>query len=434
MAQHSTFHSIDLAPGVRAFIQPTEQFRRIHVAAFLHLPLAEETVAGAALLPQILRRGTRKHPAAIDLQNTLADLYGASLHAGVHKIGDRQIQGFSLSLPADAFVPESVFGAGLELLRAVMFEPAEHDGGFSPDYVEQEKQLQIGRIRSLINQKIQYAVTRCINEAFSEDPYGLYILGTEENVAALDREGLWALHQKLLAECPIDIYVVGAVDPNQVESQLKEIFALDRPAPQSLPPTNVEIRAGDAREIIQEEPMEQAWLIHCLRTNIGYGDPARWAMMMFNGLLGGTTQSKLFMNVRERASLAYAAASQYDSNKGVILAFAGIAPDHYEQASQLMQEQVEALRRGDISDDEWEGTLRSLITRLRSTQDSPGSLILRHLQGAVEGVEQSIDEAIAGLESLSREQVAEAGQQLQLDTIFLLRGKAKQPAPVGGNA
>ncbi len=431
VAQQFAFHSVDLAPGIRAFIQPTEQFRRIHVAAFLHLPLSEETVAGAALLPQILRRGTRKHPAAIDLENTLADLYGASLHAGVHKIGDRQVQTFSLSLPADAYVSEPVFNAGLELLRAVMFEPAEQDGGFLPDYVEQEKQLQIGRIRSLINQKIQYAVTRCVSEAFSHEPYGLYILGTEEGVASLDREGLWALHQKLLAESPIDVYVVGAVDPDQVASQLKAALALDRPAPQPLPPTHVEIRQGDAREIIQEEPMEQAWLVHCLRSNISYGDPARWALMMFNGLLGGTTQSKLFMNVRERASLAYAAASQYDSNKGVILAFAGIAPDNYEQASQLMQEQVEALRRGDISDDEWEGTLRSLITRLRSTADSPAGLILRHLQGAVEGVEQTIEEAIEGLESLSREQVAEVGQQLQLDTVFLLRGKAKQPAPVG---
>lgn len=434
MVQNGVFHSIDLAPGIRAFIQPTEQFRRIHIAAFLHLPLAEETVAAAALLPQILRRGTRKHPAAIDLENTLADLYGANLHAGVHKIGDRQVQAFTLSLPADTYVSEPVFNAGLGLLREVMFEPAEQNGGFMPDYVEQEKQLQIGRIRSLINQKIQYAVTRCIGEAFAHEPYGLYILGTEEGVAALNREGLWNLHQKLIAESPIDLYVVGAVDPSQVESQLKEIFALDRPAPLSLPPTHVETRSGDAREIIQEEPIEQAWLVHCLRSDISYGDPDRWALMMFNGLLGGTTQSKLFMNVRERASLAYAAASQYDANKGVILAFCGIAPDHYERASQLMQDQVEALRRGEITDDEWEGTLRSLITRLRSTLDSPAGLILRHLQGAVEGVEQTIDEAIAGLESLSREQVAEVGKRLQLDTIFLLRGKTRQPAPAGEDA
>lgn len=431
MAQSAHFQPIEIGPGIRAFIQPTDQFRRVHVAAFIHLPLAKETVAGAALLPQILRRGTRNHPTGLDLENALADLYGASLNAGVHKIGDRQVQAFSVSLPADAHVPESVFPAGLQLLREVVFEPAEHEGGFVPDYVEQEKLLQVGRIRSLINQKIQYAVTRCVGEAFSDEPYGLYSLGTEEAVIALERDALWALHQKLLAESPIDIYVTGAINPDEVRSKLEETFTLDRPVPEPLTATQVATRPGDAREIVQEEPMEQAWLVLCLRSDISYGDEARWAMMMFNGLLGGTTQSKLFMNVRERASLAYAAASQYDSNKGVILALAGIAPASFEQASQLIQEQIDALRRGEISDDEWEGTLRSLVNRLRLTQDSPGGQILRHLQGAIEGVDQTVDDAIAGLESLTPQQVADVGQRLQLDTIFLLRGKAKQLASAG---
>lgn len=430
MAQTAVYHATEIGPGVRAFILPTQRLRRTHVMAFLHLPLAAETVSAAGLLPEVLRRGTERYPTGLDLARALAERYGASLHGAVSKIGDRQVLSFSLNVPADAHVPEPVFSDSLELLREVIFTPAHEGEAFRRDYVEQEKALQIGRIRALINQKIQYAVTRCLAEAFAGEPYGLYSLGSEEGVASQTPESLFAFHRRLLRESPLDLYVVGDVDPDATREQLTRAFRLDRTPPSPLQPTQVSAGEGEPRRIIQEEPMEQAWLVLCLRSDVAYGDPDRWALTMFNGLLGGTTQSKLFLNVRERASLAYAAASQYDANKGVVLALAGIAPENFEKALQLMHEQIDALRRGDITPDEWEGTRRSLITRLRQAQDDPGSQVMHHLRAEVEGVAvESVDEAIARLEALQPRHVAEAAERLRLDTVYLLRGRKNGQPP-----
>lgn len=417
------FIQADIGPGVRAFVAETESFRRTTVSVCLSHPLSEAHVAAGALLPRVLSRGSQTFPDSLALQKAQAALFGASLSCGAHKIGDRQVLTFTVTLPADRFVPEPVFAKGLDLLQSVLLEPArEADGGLHSEYVAQERHLQVSRIRALINQKVAYAIAASIREVYPNEPYGVYDLGTEESVAALTPQDLASLHAHLIACGHVDIYVVGPVNANAVVDRLRRTFSQSRePGPQP-PPTRVSRGEGDPRRVVLEEQMEQAWLVLGYRSDIGLADPQRWALAMFNGILGGTTQSKLFTHVRERAQLAYSAQSFLDPNKGLLMSLVGIAPERFDQAVDLMLEQVEAMRRGEISDEEWQGTRRSLVSRQRMGQDQPAQLILTHLRAAGEGVYTGIDEAIAGLEAVTQDDVAAVADRLRLDTIFLLRG------------
>ena len=55
----------------------------------------------------------------------------------------------------------------------------------------------------------------------------------------------------------------------------------------------------------ERQNLNQGKLSMGFRTKTRYGDDDYYALMVYNGILGGGAHSKLFSNVREKASLAY---------------------------------------------------------------------------------------------------------------------------------
>jgi predicted Zn-dependent peptidase len=362
----------------------------------------------------------------MDLERALDSLYGTRLGAGVQKTGDRHITWFVLNLPGDVYLPAPVLKQGIRILRATMFTPVIEHEGLNATYVEQEKQLQIGRIRSLINNKANYAVFRCIQEMYKSEPFCLHELGTEEDVRRLTPQELLKTHTYLTQTAPIAIYAVGDVKVEELQEALQGLVTGPR-RPLRLEKTAVQAGAGEVRTVIDEEKMGQGWLILGFRSDITYADPARYAMQYLNGILGGFVHSKLFQNVREKASLAYNASSGYNANKGYLLALAGIDPAKYEQALEIMLKQVEDIRRGVISQGEMDSTRSRLVARTRLAQDDPMTQMMRHLAGQIEGINEYIDEVLARLNAVTIDDVVAAAARLRLDTVYFLKGVGQQP-------
>ena len=147
------------------------------------------------------------------------------------------------------------------------------------------------------------------------------------------------------------------------------------------------------------------------------------ALVMCNAIFGGTTLSKLFLNVREKLSLCYYASSMLEKMKGLMLVSSGIEFDKYETARDEILAQLEAVRRGEIEDWELEGARRTLIGGHLSTLDDQGRQEEFWLGQAAAGLDTTIEELCSQLETITREQVAAVAQKLELDTIYFLKGK-----------
>ena len=114
-------------------------------------------------------------------------------------------------------------------------------------------------------------------------------------------------------------------------------------------------------ERVFEESLDvnQTVLVMGYCTNCTYLDDDYYALLVGNGVLGGFPHSKLFMNVRERASLAYSVGSSIEGSKGLLTIVAGISDDSREQAVEIINEQVNAIKGGRISPEELEQTKRA---------------------------------------------------------------------------
>jgi len=409
--------------NINTYILPTDKFKTVFVSVFIQQVLDKKLASKTALLPAVLERGTRDFPTYRVLKRRLEELYGAELSADVLKKGERQVLSFSLEVINDKFAPgEDLLRQGLDLLKNLITDPNLENGAFKENYVEQEKRQLEKEIHSLINDKISYAMERCVQEMCYSERFGVFKYGGTDELQAITSEELYQYYRNLLADNPIDIIIVGELEPEKTYSLVEQVFSLSKSSQLSeIPPTEVKNAPGKVRYFQEKLPVNQGKLNLGYRTNYSYSDDDYIALLFYNGILGGFPHSKLFQNVREKASLAYYAFSRLEKHKGIQLIGSGIDIENYERALEIIKEQVELIRKGEISSDEMENTRIGLINQYKIIGDSPYNMVNFFLDGLVSGRANGVDYFIEGLKDIKEEDVVEIAQKVYLDTVYFLR-------------
>ena len=418
----------ELFPGVWLRAIHTEKFKSAYLSLTLMAPLERETAAENALVPYVLRRGTAVHPDMERLSAALDELYGGAVEPVVRKKGETQCVGFVASFLDDAYTlgGEPILESAAALLGELLLNPYTRDGVFCPDYTAGEKANLLDRIRGQVNDKRTYATLQLTRRMCREEAFGVDKLGDEAGVEAITPASLWRRYQTLLSTAAVEVYYCGSAAPERVEAALRAALAsLPVGENRLTPECQVRLHA-EAQPRVEEEALDvtQGKLALGFRT----GGITCWeedypALVMCSAVFGGTTLSKLFLNVREKLSLCYYASSTLEKMKGLMLVSSGIEFDKYETARDEILAQLEAVRRGEIEDWELEGARRTLISGHRSTLDDQGRQEEFWLGQAVAGLDTTIEELCAQFETVTREQVAQAAQKLELDTIYFLKGK-----------
>lgn len=413
------------ADGLRIHVLATDKFKTTMVALNVLSPLKAETVTLDSLVPAVLQRGTRSLPSVKALTERLDDLYGASLDSAMFKIGERHVAQFGLEVPNEKYLAHApaLLDEGIQLLADVLLDPALDDGVFRRSFVDLEKEALRKRIESLFNNKGRYASMRCVEAMCAEEDYRLYSYGRIEDLPGIDARRLTDHYRKWLETSPMDVYVVGDVDPDQVESLLRRRLALPRRRVEILPATVVKAKAGTPREIVDRFDVNQGQLVMGFRTPVTFGSADYPRMVVYNGVLGGYAHSKLFVNVREKASLAYSAFSRYESHKGFLMIQAGINIENHDQALAIIREQLEAIARGEVCAEELFQTKEMLKNDYREMADSAGAMAhYAYVQG-LEHSERPVEELLAEIEQVGVEDLQAMAALLSLDTVYFLRDK-----------
>jgi len=418
----------ELFPGVWLRSIHTDKFKSSYLSVTLLAPLDRQTAAENALLPYVLRRGTRRHGDMQQITAALDELYGGGIEPILRKKGETQCVGFLASFLDDAYTlsGEKILEPAARLLGELLLQPKTEQGVFCAEYVTGERDNLIDRIRAAKNDKRQYAVSRLVKTMCGEERYGVSKLGSVERAQAITPASLWQRYQQLLSTAAVEVYYCGSAEPERVEQALREALAdLPRNEERLVPECEIRLHAPQKPNCV-EEPMDvtQGKLAMGFRT----GGVTCWeeeypALVMCNALFGGTAMSKLFMNVREKLSLCYYASSSLDVAKGIMMVSSGIEFDKYEQARKEILFQLDEIRQGHVDDWELEGARRILMGARLSIPDEQGSQEQFWLGQAVTGLEETPEQFAGRLEQVTLEQIVAVAQKIELDTIYFLKGK-----------
>lgn len=415
----------DTVGNVRLHVLPTDQFKTYAISVYIGRPLSESSVTPVALTPFVLRRGTSSLPETKQFRERQDDLYGAGFGFDIYKRGDYQIVQFRMDMIHDDFVSDtgSMLEQALQFVGEAITDPVVENGVFRTKYVEAEKDTLRKRIEAIINDKIRYAAERCMEEMCKNEPYRLHPLGKVADLEAITPESLYASYTQWLAESPIDVYVVGNTTLAEVKPLVEAAFKWNRPQSVAYNQKPEHRQVEQVNTVVERLDVTQGKLNMGLRTYVTYSDDAYPAMLMYNGILGGYPHSKLFLNVREKESLAYYASSRLDGHKGILTIQSGIEFANYEKAVDIIQKQIAQMSEGQFSDLELSQTRAMISNQLRESQDSAYETISLDFNNQLSGKVRSAAELIEQIESVDVEAIRRVAQGVKLDTVYFLRDR-----------
>ena len=413
--------TIDIKEGIRLHKIKTNKYKTNLMSVFLTSKLSRDDITKKALILTVLRRGTNNLKTQEEISKKLEELYGASFDCGIDKLGDKHVLKFYVESLNEQYLyqKEDILSQSLNILFDIVFNPLLENGAFKQEYIDEEKQNLRIIIEGQKDNKAAYATQRCIEEMYKEKPYGLYKYGYVEDLEKIDSKNLYETYLNLIKTCKIDIFVSGDFDEKTLEEKVKSNQQISKLEPRKVEYLDEESESSNTQE---ENVVRENMQISQGKLNIGLDvlSDNKSAVSVYNAILGGGANSKLFQNVREKASLAYSAGSIYIKPKSKIIIKTGIEHKNYEKALQIIKEQIDDMKNGKFSDEDIQHAKELIIASFKAMQDEQDSEISFYFGREIQKESKDIDKQIKEVSEVTKQNIVDVANKIKINTIFFL--------------
>ena len=416
------YKKIEIKKGIKLHIIDTDKFKTNLFSVFLTMPLNRNDVTKNALLTAALRRGTSLMPTQEIINKKLEEMYGAAFDCGVEKIGDNHVVKFYLEALNDEFLPEkeNLLQTSLDMLFDIVFNPLVENNAFKEEYVNGEKNNLKQIIEGKIDNKNAYALERCIEEMYKKKAYGLYKFGYIEDLETITKEDLYNHYKNIISTCKIDIFASG-----NIESNIEDIIKNNKNL-KDLNQREEKIYEEEKESKTQENIVTDSMQVMQGKLVIGVdvqtnSKEDEYTTMIYNTILGGGANSKMFQNVREKASLAYTAGSSYLKKKQNIFIRAGIEIKNYDKALKIIKEQLEDMKNGEFTQDDIENAKKLILSSIESISEEQDTQITYYFGQELANSNMSIEEYKEKIEKVTKQQIIEIANKITINTIYFLK-------------
>lgn len=416
----------EIKQGIKVHCIETKKFKTNLMTAVITLPLNRERVTFNSVIPAVLKRGTENLKTQEEIAKKLEEMYGAEFDCGIEKIGDNHVLKFYLETLNDNFIPkdykENLTAESINLLLDIIFNPYTENNKFKEEYVEAEKNNIKLLIQAKIDNKDAYALNSCIEEMYKGKPYGLYKYGYIEDLEKINAQNLYEYYKEIIEKAKIDIFFSGDINAKEIEQEVEENCEIK------------ELVGRDAKIIVNKEEKQkqeiknkedkmdvtQGKLVIGLDVNYTSED-AKFPISIYNVILGESATSKLFQNVREKASLAYTARSNYVRQKSNIFIRCGIEIKNFDKALEIIKKQLEDMKNGDFTEEDLENAKKYMISGITSIQDEQDSEVTYYIGQELSEKFTTFEEYAKKIEEVSMQDVKDVANNIDINTIYFLR-------------
>lgn len=418
----------EIKKGIKLHEIKTEKFKTNLIAVFLSMPIRREDITKNSLLSVVIRRGSKNMPTLAQISQEMEEMYGASFDCGLDKTGDNHILKFYIETINDKFLPqnnENILKRSIDKLLEIVFNPLVENDAFKEEYVKQEKENIKRIIEGKADNKARYAFDRCIEEMYKDKPYGLYKYGYIEDLNSITAQSLYEYYEKMISKCKIDIFVSGDIDDaTQIIEQNENIEKLQQREP------NYKINQIESKEKVKEKEIKEEMDVVQGKIVIGLdlhldNEEQKYSAMMYNAILGGTANSKMFQEVREKASLAYSASSSYIRYKSNVFIKCGIEIKNYDKAMEIIRKQLEDMKNGVFTDEDIENAKKGIISGIKSIDDEQDTEITYFFGQELTNSKTSLDQYIGNIEKVTKQDIIDIANSISVNTVYFLKDLTK---------
>ena len=352
------------------------------------------------LLEHMLFRGTERHSS--EEIDQIFDAMGAEVNAGTDK--------------ETTSLYSRVLDRNLERAFAVMGEMV-----FAPTLAEldAEREVVLEEIAMYEDDPQDVAFDALGVAVFGSHPLGRAVIGSTKTVGALTREQLAGFHAEHYVPANVVIAAAGSLDHDELVQMAQ---ALDSRRTRAASGGGASPHAAEGEQAFSfpvrvrfvRKDTEQYHV--CLGGGgLARDDARRFALRVLEGVLGATSSSRLFQEVRERRGLAYSvySFSSLYARTGEVGVYVGTRPENLGAALEVIAAELERFVSEGAAEDELERSRENLKGRVVLAMESTAAR-MNHLGGAVisEMPILSVDEVIERIDAVRAEDVAALASSL----------------------
>ncbi|SEM42878.1 Predicted Zn-dependent peptidase [Ligilactobacillus sp. WC1T17] len=413
-----------ITDGVELILIPTQQFKtnRIMISFMTELSDAKQ-LSVRTLLSNVLETSSRKYNTQRKTALALSEMYGAGFGTTVSRHGNLHLLNFIFNCIDDKFLTEKVdlVDLGFEFLKEMILDPLAENGSFDNDTFKRQQQNLVAYVNSIKDNKQSYAAMKLQEHYFDAPEQKTPIYGTSAAIETITPQELYQAYLTMLTHDRIQIVVSGDIDFDKVENQVRN-FNFSPRVGCELSLNILQEPKEKSIEVVEQQDLNQSKLDLAYYLPIAYRAPLHYAALVFNGLFGGSPLSKLFVNVREKESLAYYASSSFDPYRFFLMVQTGIQSENKAHVVALIQQQLTDLAHGNFTLDEMDKIKASLINNFESRLDSQMTAINREQNDILTKTHVSTQNWIDAVKNVTKEQVQEVASLAKLQCVYFLDG------------
>jgi predicted Zn-dependent peptidase len=388
----------ELDSGVRVVTETMPSVRSVALGLWVGVGSRDEPDEQQGIshfIEHLLFKGSRRF-ASTEIDE-IFDAMGAEINAGTSKETTSVYARF-----LDRHLSRALEVAGDMVLRPAWAE------------VDSERQVVVEEIAMYEDEPSDKVHDVLAAAVFGEHPLGRPIIGTADVVESVSVDDLAAYHERRYRPQRLVVAAAGHLEHERLTGLVEQVLLDGGPAPGPAATPEAAPPAHPPAVRFHRKQTEQVHL--CLgATGIPRADERRFALRVLDTILGGSSSSRLFREVRERRGLAYSVFSLFSQlvDTGEVAVYVGTRPDRVAEAVAVLADELRRLQDEPVGDDELERAKENVKGRTALSLESTSARMHRLGSSVLMGVPVlSPDEIMERIEAVTAEDIGALAREL----------------------
>lgn len=400
-------------------------FKSIMVKVYFREPIKKENITIHNFLTTMLTFSSKKYPTRRELILKTQDLYSCSLSSSDSRLGNYINTSFKLTVLKDEYTEENNLEKAIEFLSEIIYNPNVTDNKFDEASFNIVMNQGCLALSSIKENPSSYSIIRMLENMDSNSPISYRSFGYLEDLKDINSSNLYTYYKQMIKEDDMDIFVIGDIDFEQIDLIIRKYFkqkTFKKVKGNYLIPAK---KAPLKKKIITEEnESNQSKLAIGCRTYNLTDYERNYPLTLYNIILGGGADSKLFTEVREKNSLCYYIGSTANKLDNILLIRAGISNTNFKQSIKLIEKQMNEIAKGNFTEEDIENAKELYQTAIDEIEGSESEIIASYYMIELLGVD-TIETKAKKMKEVTKKEIIKVAKKVKIDTVYMLEGVLK---------
>ena len=424
------YEKVDMG-SYQLHIIKTKKFKTITVEVNFRREVKKEEITIRNLLKTVMLSTTQNYKTERELIKETETLYDLKLVSANTRIGNYSNLSFKIRFLNEKYTEKNMNEYSIVFLLDILFRPNVINNEFNEEELKKAKNKLEKNIKNLKDNKLKYTLIKLLettkNKSYSYNSYG-YL----EDIKKINTKNLYEYYNSMLKDDYIDIFVVGDVDSAQIKKIFKEQFKANtfKKDKKNILVEEL-IPRKRIKKVVENDDANQSQLTLLCSLNKLTDFERKYVLLVYNEMLGGSSNSLLFDTIREKNSYAYYVNSTAKAYDNIIMIYSGIESCNANNVLKLIKKTFQNIEKGKFDNKILESSKETIIASIKASTDSPAGIINTYYARVLVN-SADFEERIENIKKVSKEDIMNISKKITLNTMYLLESNSGKECDTNG--